>query len=147
MRVAEASFNPLPPPPPAPTAEHVKKEMSKTAVDEDIAAHPDDVKLDENGDPVVDSEGDGEDGGAGVKGTVVKTGKKTILGALRLGAKKAATFKADVSVDGAKQKVSTRCYVLTRALTDTLDRRSATSWIACSIRAERKIQRRPSVRR
>lgn len=37
---------------------------------------------------------------------VAKTGKKTILGGLRLAAKKAATFKADVSVDGAKQKVN-----------------------------------------
>lgn len=108
LRVAEASFNPIPSPPPAPTAVHVKDEVSKTGLDPDGAETADgaDIKVDDNGEPVVEGEmGDGK-AGRGVAGAVAQTGKKTLLGGLRMAAKKAATFKADVSVEGAKEKVS-----------------------------------------
>lgn len=108
LRVQESTFAPLPPPPPAPTAQHVKDEVSKTGLDPDGAetAEGGEVRLDGEGNAVVDDGEEGGDKGKGVTGQVVQTGKKTLLGGLRLAAKKAATFKADVSVDGAKAKVS-----------------------------------------
>lgn len=97
----------MPPPPPPPTAPHVKEEISKTGLDTDGAETADgaQVTVDSKGDPVVEgSEGDGKEG-RGVAGAVAQTGKKTLLGGLKIAAKKAATFKADVSVEGAKEKV------------------------------------------
>lgn len=100
------AHDPLPPPPPPPVPDHVKEEVSKTGIDgDDDDDHSAEVEIDENGDPVV-KEGEDEGGeGGGVAHTVVKTGKRTVLGGLKLAAKKAATFKADVKVEGKKEKV------------------------------------------
>ena len=101
------AFDPLPPPPPPPTPGHVKEEVQKTGIDGGDDDHETEVELDENGNPVV-KEGDGESGGGGVGHAVAKTGKKTVLGGLKLAAKKAATFKADVKVEGKKEKVGNK---------------------------------------
>ncbi|SGZ27607.1 BQ5605_C026g10139 [Microbotryum silenes-dioicae] len=104
LRVKEAAYNPLPPPPTAPTPAHVKAEIEKTADVDDSDELPDksakhvDSKTGET-DTGAD-EDEGGDGGAGVRGKVVKKSKKGLLGGLKLMAKKAATFHADVTVDG-----------------------------------------------
>ncbi|KAK4055784.1 hypothetical protein OIV83_000331 [Microbotryomycetes sp. JL201] len=117
LRVAEASFDPLPAPPPPPTPEHMQKELSKTGLDPE--SPPPELKLGPDGNPVTldndkavttdDPDDKKEEGLAGGVGSaVVNTGKKTLFGTLRLAAKKAATFRADVSVDGAKSKVGNK---------------------------------------
>lgn len=111
LRVAEAAYDPLPPPPPPPTPEHVQQEMSKTGIDPD--SPPPELKLGPDGKPVVmegeqRAEEDQDDNGGGVTSAVVNTGKKTLFGGLRLAARKAATFRADVTVDGAKAKVGNK---------------------------------------
>ncbi|SCV70551.1 BQ2448_3313 [Microbotryum intermedium] len=104
LRVKEAANHPLPPPPPPPTPEHVKAEVEKTSDIDGAHELPDksakhvDTKTGET-DAGAD-EGDGDESRAGVRGAVVKTGKKGLLGGLKLMAKKAATFHADVTVDG-----------------------------------------------
>lgn len=105
------AHDPLPPPPPPPTPGHVKEEVSKTGIDGDHDDHATEVEVDENGNPVI-KEGDEEGGAGGVGHAVAKTGKRTVLGGLKLAAKKAATFKADVKVEGTKEKVGPRCLFL-----------------------------------
>ncbi|KAM0788664.1 hypothetical protein ACM66B_002763 [Microbotryomycetes sp. NB124-2] len=116
LRVAEAAFDPLPAPPPPPTPDHVQNEISKTGLDPE--SPPPELKLGPDGNPIAMDKSSTTDSGdedkkdqglvGGVGSAVVNTGKKTVFGTLRLAAKKAATFRADVSVDGAKHKVGNK---------------------------------------
>jgi hypothetical protein len=107
LRVTERSYNPLPPPPPPPSAGHVKEKAGKPGLDPAARVGDDEhktiVEADGQG---AENDGEGKGEGKGLGAAAVKAGKKTILGGLKIAAKKAATIGADVTVDGTKQKVS-----------------------------------------
>lgn len=109
LRVKEAMYDPLPAPPPPPSQD-VKDEIAKTAMGADTndeLGNPDHSNVDNSDDEHDEGELDDTSSG-GVGSTVVKKTKKGILSGLKLTAKKAATFKADVTVAGTKAKVGNK---------------------------------------
>ncbi|GAA5950814.1 hypothetical protein JCM21900_002026 [Sporobolomyces salmonicolor] len=112
VRVAERAYTPFPLPPNAPTAQHLKQAVQSGGIDEDTVdpdssethsveagalAGKDADEGDNNGDP-------------STKEKVAAHGKKRIVTAFKKVAKKAATFRADVHVEGdsTKQKVGNK---------------------------------------
>lgn len=111
LRVKEAQFDPLPLPPPAPTPKHVKEEVNATGLGADAADeldNPDHANVDGPGEADEAAAEDENEDGSGVASKVVKPVKKGILSGLRATAKKAATFKADVTIQGTKAKVGNK---------------------------------------
>ncbi|GAA5864200.1 hypothetical protein JCM1840_006699 [Sporobolomyces johnsonii] len=112
VRVAERAYTPFPLPPNAPTAQHLKQAVQAGGIDED-AVEPDSsethsVEAGALAGKDADDGDNSEDPGA--KEKVAAHGKKRIVSAFKKVAKKAATFRADVHVEGdsAKQKVGNK---------------------------------------
>ena len=114
LRVKEAQFDPLPLPPPPPTPRHVKEEVNATGLDADAADeldHPDHSNVDSGEEAGSAGAGVGADenvDSGGVAAKVAKPVKKGLLSGLRATAKRAATFKADVTIAGTKAKVGSK---------------------------------------
>ncbi|KAI5475212.1 hypothetical protein MNV49_001723 [Pseudohyphozyma bogoriensis] len=101
LRSSEAAYEPLPPPPHAPTAKDLKEEMSKEGIPDGDEAIKDAEAAEEEENP--DNTAD-----QSVSGKVQKKGAKKLLGGLRLAAKKAATFRGDVTVENTRAKVGNK---------------------------------------
>ncbi|GAA6063507.1 hypothetical protein JCM10212_004769 [Sporobolomyces blumeae] len=114
VRVAERAYTPFPLPPPAPTAKELKNAVSAAGIEGDSsdtdaeAGH----SIEAGALAGKPHEGDDEDEGDHASATdkVKHSGKKKIVSAFRKVAKKAATFRADVQVEGetTKQKVGNK---------------------------------------
>ncbi|KAL8276463.1 hypothetical protein RQP46_011113 [Phenoliferia psychrophenolica] len=100
-RMAEEEFDPLPSPPLPPTATDTKNELSKTGIDEDAGNELVDDKTKSGDDPDDDEK-------PSVTHKVMAKGTKKLLGGLRLAAKKAATFRGDVTIADTRQKVGNK---------------------------------------
>ncbi|KAM0746009.1 hypothetical protein T439DRAFT_330201 [Meredithblackwellia eburnea MCA 4105] len=103
-RVAESEYEPLPSPPPPPTSKESKNELAKTGVDVEAEQGITDGVAGKDS----TSEGDGEGDQPSLKHKVAAKGTKKFLGGLRLAAKKAATFRGDVQIADARQKVGNK---------------------------------------
>ncbi len=111
LRVKEAQFDPLPLPPPPPTPGHVKEEVNATGLGADAADeldNPDHSNVDSPEEGETHDATDENEDTSGVVSKAVKPVKKGILSGLRATAKKAATFKADVTIQGTKAKVGNK---------------------------------------
>ncbi|GAA5820815.1 hypothetical protein JCM3770_000351 [Rhodotorula araucariae] len=124
VRVAERAYTPFPLPPAAPTAEHMKDAVQAGGFDademggdgysaEDANQHSVEAGALANqtdADGEYPAEGEGGAGAVGAKDKLATHSKNKIVGAFKKVAKKAATFRGDVHVEGEpfKQKVGNK---------------------------------------
>ncbi|GAA5962521.1 hypothetical protein JCM3765_003716 [Sporobolomyces pararoseus] len=112
VRVAERAYTPFPLPPPPPTAPHMKSAVAANGVSGDSSDSEGEASHSIEAGELAGKphEGDEEDDSVSTKDKVVHTGKKKFVSAFRKVAKKAATFRADVQVEGdtARQKVGNK---------------------------------------
>lgn len=109
VRVAERAYTPFPLPPPPPTASHMKAAVAANGIEDDTDSEEETGHSIEAGSLAGKKEGDEDDESThSTKDKVIHTGKKKFASAFRKVAKKAATFRADVQVEGdtARQKVN-----------------------------------------
>lgn len=111
VRVAERAYTPFPLPPPPPTASHMKAAVAANGIEDDTDSEEETGHSIEAGSLAGKKEGDEDDESThSTKDKVIHTGKKKFASAFRKVAKKAATFRADVQVEGdtARQKVGNK---------------------------------------
>ncbi|GAA5927527.1 uncharacterized protein JCM15063_005925 [Sporobolomyces koalae] len=113
VRVAERAYTPFPLPPAAPTASHMKAAVAANGIEDDSSGSDNDGTHSVEAGALAGKphEGEDEEGDSqSVKDKVVHTGKKKFVSAFRKVAKKAATFRADVHIEGdtARQKVGNK---------------------------------------
>ncbi|GAA6004837.1 hypothetical protein JCM11491_002250 [Sporobolomyces phaffii] len=112
VRVAERAYTPFPLPPSAPTASHMKAAVAANGIDGDSTDSEDEASHSIEAGALAGKphDEDDDDDSKSTKDKVVKTGKKNFVSAFRKVAKKAATFRADVHIEGdtARQKVGNK---------------------------------------
>ncbi|GAA5892908.1 uncharacterized protein JCM6883_007510 [Sporobolomyces salmoneus] len=111
VRVAERAYTPFPLPPPPPTASHMKAAVAANGLEgDDSDSEAEGSHSVEAGSLAGKPHEDEEDDSLSTKDKVVHSGKKKFVSAFRKVAKKAATFRADVQVEGdtARQKVGNK---------------------------------------